>query len=361
MNMLKYTRCAQRVYDHKIFGGIVLGFCFVFLPVFSSLLFGTSPFDLKQNIVVTTKKIVFKDFPEAFNPSIVKINEGFAFTFRYTPYRDGHISYIGIAMLNDALELISPPELLITRHRNSITPSQSEDARIFSYRGRLFVIYNDNTEVIGPMSYDRRDMFVAEVFYTDNHFSLSPPLKLFCNEKSYQLWQKNWVPFEWNNILYLGYTIDPHEVLYLNLTNGQCYPAHMTNSIIDWDYGTLRGSSAATLVDGKYLAFFHSGAIMASPASSGMDAWHYFMGAYTFSPDPPFEIMQVSPSPVVGKGFYDQSPSWKKVIFPGGYVVLESHIYLAYGRNDSEMWVAILDKKALMSSLIDVKNGRLSN
>lgn len=314
-----------------------------------------SLFEEDQHLVIRTKQIYLEDFPDAYNPSIIEYGEGYLMTFRYTPYqRNTNISYIGAVLLDASFEPVSKPDLLMTRHRNSVTQSQSEDARLFTFRKRIYLIFNDNIEVNNPSYGDRRDMFIAEVLYSEGRLSLSAPLKLSCREKQSQLWQKNWVPFERNHILYLSYTLNPHEVLYVNLTNGECYPSYSTSHSFDWPYGSLRGSSSATLVDGEYLAFFHSGTVMSSPASYGSQAWHYFMGAYTFSKDPPFKVRKISPKPILGEDFYTPSAFWKKVIFPGGYVVKDSYIYVAFGKNDSEIWIATLDKEALMSSLVDL-------
>ncbi len=310
-----------------------------------------------NNIVLETKQLILKEFPNAYNPSIIGFRDGYILTFRYTPYqKNPAISYIGIVLLNDQFDPISNPELLLTRDRNSITQSQSEDARLFSCRDRIFIIYNDNIEKNNPETYERRDIFIAELVYNDDYFSLLPPTKMVCHEKLSQMWQKNWVPFEWNHVLYLTYSISPHEVMYVNLSTGACYSSYVTFSPIEWRYGTLRGSSAATLVDGEYLAFFHSGTKMASSASNGEQTWHYFMGAYTFSSKPPFETSRISPHPITGPGFYAPSQYWKKIIFPGGYIVRDPYIYVAYGRDDGEMWIAKMDKKELMASLVSVKN-----
>jgi hypothetical protein len=323
-----------------------------FILAFASV-FADSLFEEVQDIVLENRRIYFEEYPEAFNPSIVRYQDGYLMTFRYTPQANSYVSYIGVVLLNSSFEKVSKPDLLLTRHRNSVTQSQSEDARLFYFRDRLYVIYNDNIEMNNPSIYDRRDIFIAEVFYAEGRFCLSAPLKLFCNQKSTQLWQKNWVPFEWNQVLYLSYSLNPHEVLYVNLISGECYSCYTTSIPLDWDYGSLRGSSGATLVDGEYFAFFHSGKVMASPASYNEMAWHYFMGAYTFSKDPPFQISKVSSQPIVGDGFYDPSMFWKKVIFPGGYVIDGSQIHVAYGKNDAEIWIATLDKEALMASMVD--------
>lgn len=328
----------------------VLFLCLIAL----SSLYGTPPFDLDSPPLVTcTKRIILDEFPHAYNPSLIKTDGGFLLTFRYTSNEipEGWISYIGLVRLNEAFDPISDPILLNTRAKNSKTASQAEDARIFSYKGGLFVIYNDNRDVIASWL-ARRDMFIAELRCEEDEFILSPPLKLVYEEGNHmQLWQKNWVPFEWNGMLLVVYSINPHKILYINPINGSCYPFYETSMSAKWEWGTLRGSTPPQLVDGEYLAFFHSGTITSSSASWGSDAWHYFMGAYTFSPNPPFEITKMSPEPIVADDFYPPSFSEKKVIFPGGFVVSGPHIYVAYGKNDCEIWIATLDKEALKSSL----------
>jgi hypothetical protein len=50
-----------------------------------------------------------------------------------------------------------------------------------------------------------------------------------------------------------------------------------------WNYGELRGGTEAKLVGDEYLAFFHSQGTVHSRFSMT-----YWMGAYTFSREPPF-------------------------------------------------------------------------
>ena len=102
-----------------------------------------------KKIVLATKRISLNKYPEAYNPSIIQVPEGLLLTFRYVPdlNQQPWLSYIGIVLLNDLLEPISEPELLDTRLGSSL-PSQSEDARIFSYAGRIYLIFNNYTQEI---------------------------------------------------------------------------------------------------------------------------------------------------------------------------------------------------------------------
>ena len=75
------------------------------------------------------------------------------------------------------------------------------------------------------------------------------------------------------------------------------------------------------------------------------------MGAYTFSAEPPFHITQMTALPIFTEEFYSPSFYYKKVVFPGGFVESGPFIYLAYGKDDSEIWIATLDKQALKNAL----------
>jgi predicted GH43/DUF377 family glycosyl hydrolase len=324
-----------------------------FLVLLCSWVYGNSP------VVTATKRIPLEQFPRAHNPSIFKFEQGYLLIFRYIPDLGGEhwISYIGVALLNEQFDLISEPKLLTTRIPNSKTPSQAEDARIFSYRGRLFLIYNDNVDVTFPNYWsDRRDMFMAELLYKNGNFTLAPPLKLIYDAKyQSQLWQKNWVPFEHNKSLFFIYSTNPHEIILANLINGSCYHCYDTWTPLKWSWGSLRGSTPPQLMDGEHLAFFHSSQFTASESSWGMEMWHYFMGAYTFSAKPPFEMNKITPAPLMHENFYTPSTYNKRVVFPGGFVISGSNIYVAYGKDDCEVWIATIDKAALKESMIPVE------
>jgi len=331
------------------------------LALFSFALAGeTVDFDAwskDQKIVVATKRIVLEEYPGAYNPSLIEYGEGYLLTFRYNPdfYGQPWTSYIGVVLLNRELDPVSEPQLLNTRSKSSKTPSQAEDARIFSYRGKTMLIYNDNIDVNRPSYWDRRDMFIAELRCQDGLFSLSPPLKLVHQEKYPSvLWQKNWVPFEWNKTLFISYSVNPHEVLYPNLMNGECYRCYESEARLDWDLGHLKLSSPPILVDGEYLAFFHSWKVVSSEASWGYDLYHYFIGAYTFSANPPFKMTRYTPDPIVAEGFYTQGSYIKRVIFPGTFALSGNKLLLPYGKDDSEIWIATFDLKALKDALKEI-------
>ncbi len=308
-----------------------------------------------DKLVISTKRIYLPSYPGAYNPSIIKFKEGYLMIFRYLPsrYHQPWLSCIGAVLLNNSFEPISHTQLIDTRFNDKRTFSQAEDPRVFSFDDRLFLIYNDNMEKMYPSLQDRRDMYIAELFYLHKQFFISDPVKLV-HESRYDtvLWQKNWSPFVWNGSLLFSYSINPHEVVIPDLSTGICKRVYETNRALSWNYGTLRGSAPVQLVDGEYLGFFHSGTVTRTTSSDNRDMWHYFMGAYTFAAEPPFELTKISPFPIDSLEFYTYSSYEKRVIYPGGFVVDGSNLYLSYGKDDSEIWIATIDLNALKDSLV---------
>ncbi len=328
----------------------------------SLCLFAVTLLHAGSGIVLSAKRIIFEEFPDAFNPSIVKMEGGYLMAFRYTPNRWIHpgLSYIGLVPLDASFTPTAKPQLLKLRPRYSKVLSQAEDPRLFTYKERVFLIYNDNREKSDPSPSDRRDMYIAEVFYDKGNYVLSAPRKLIHEEKyEKQLWQKNWLPFEYNDKILLTYSITPHEILSPNLLTGLCHKYASTDIENSWSWGQLRGSTPPILDEGEYFAFFHSSIVTSSIASFGYEMYFYFMGGYTFSATPPFQVTRMSASPIMDDSFYTPSSFFKRVVFPGGCVIHDSLIHVAYGKDDSEMWIATLDKNALKRSLIPVRTKNL--
>lgn len=329
----------------------------IFIALSTFIFFNLEAKHNPKGLVVSTVKINLEEFPQAWNPSIIKTDFGFLLTFRHclAPHYPW-ISYIGIVKLDHDLNIISKPQLLNTRDDGSSFPSQTEDARIFTFNNKIYLIYNDNPEVVNPSSIDRRDIYLTELIWKNDEFVLGTPLKLM-HETKYEdcKWQKNWVPFVYEKQLLMSYSISPHEVLKIDTSSGLSKHLFTKRSGITWDKGVLRGGTPALLVDGNYLGFFHSSIVTKSETSNGNPMHHYYMGAYIFSSKPPFRVQKISPEPIVADGFYTHSSYDKRVIFPGGFAVVGDQFYVAYGKDDSEVWIAIIDKKKLMKSLKSTK------
>lgn len=311
-----------------------------------------------QDFVLETKRISIPSYPDAFNPSIVRWKDRLLLSFR-TRGTTTKAHFVGFIWLDEQFEPISNPQLLQSNNANTIC----QDPRLLVINDRLYMAYND---LVTFDEIQTRRMFFSEVLYENNRFYLHEPQPLpgpwdpdpettefnaFIKHR-----QKNWVPFTYNNEVLLSYTLEPHQIVSLNNNTTFAIRFASENSSC-WSLGELRGGTQAIKLDNCYLGIFHSCKILATQNSNGKKMRHYFMGAYTFKPEPPFEITHISPRPIVGNGFYDgcmDYPTWTdlRVVFPTGCIDDEKHVWVTYGRQDFESWVMKLDKKLLLESLI---------
>ncbi len=172
-------------------------FLFIYAQALMSLPSKKSIDEIKEeaykSIVVSSKRIEFSSFPNAYNPSIARTNLGTLLTFRYSPnLHQPWFSYVGIVFLNDVtLEPIGEPQLLDLHFENCEIPSQAEDVRIFSFNGNTYVVYNDSMDCVNPTTLQRRDMFISLINYQNGNFTFSKPIKLYHYYKYFQYnWQK---------------------------------------------------------------------------------------------------------------------------------------------------------------------------
>lgn len=318
--------------------------------------------DLEENcheFVLESKRIILKGYEEAFNPSIIRWNGQLLMTFRIVPNPFFTFnSQIGIVFLDEDFNPVSTPQILDTCDPRTIVPSRAEDARLIIVGEKLYIVYSDNKD--DYISKGGFRVYVSELIYEDGKFFVinTDCLRDFEGSSPY-LREKNWVPFEFNGMMMLAYSLNPHRILRPLLGLEKCETFSSSEASIDWNYGELRGGTPALLHEDQYLSFFHSSLKMSTEHSGGKAMLHYFMGAYTFSAVPPFEITQISQEPIIGKNFYKgeyYKPYWGSVrcIFPCGFIIEDLYIYVSYGRQDHEIWIAKLDKQALLQSLVPV-------
>lgn len=316
-----------------------------------------------QDFVLGTQKLEVPGYPHAFNPSIIRWNGELLMTFRIIPDRKQSFnSEIGAVWLDEEFCPISEPQILDLKPLNALphVPSRAEDARLVSVGASLYIVYDDNRDE--KITRGGFRVYIAKLDVVDR---LIVPKQIEAitrfEGESQNIREKGWVPFEYSDELFLAYSLSPHRIFRHLPGTGACEPFTESHPEIVWDWGVLRGGTSGMNIDGKsYLAFFHSSKKIKTIHSNDQEVLHYFMGAYTFSLESPFEITQISPKPIVGPNFYHgevYKPYWHPVraVFPGGYLCDDNTISVFYGRQDHEMWVVKLDKKKLLESLVSVK------
>lgn len=313
-----------------------------------------------QEFVLETKRIVIPGYPDAFNPSLIRWQGNLLMTFRTIPDpKNSYISYLGYVWLDDAFEPKGEARLFDLKADNPTNTSRAEDARLLTVGEQLYMVYSDNPDPI--ISGGGFRVYVAELTVCGDSVEVvsSERLSQFEGE-SPKLREKSWVPFDYEGHLLLAYSLSPHKIFMPIFGQGKCETVALSETPLEWDWGIIRGGTPACLIDDvHYLAFYHSSIRMPSIHSDGKEITHYFIGAYLFSREPPFEITHISPDPIVGHGFYHgerYKHYWKPVraVFPCGYIMDDEFIWMAYGRDDHELWIVKLETAALLRSLCKI-------
>lgn len=312
--------------------------------------------EMTQDYIIESKRIIIPGHLNAFNPSIIRWQGKLLMSFREVPYSYmPYISHLGLVWLDEDFNVISEAKMLTF---GDLLPSRLDDLRLVQSGEKLYIVYSNNPDLV--LSAGGFRVQVAELMQFGDSFHLRDVHRLTqWDGEQPGVREKNWVPFDFRGQLMLAYSIIPHRVLTPRWGTERCDTVDVTRSAINWSWGELRGGTPALLDGGEYLAIFHSLKKMTTVHSTPKEMPHYFMGAYTFSAEPPFNITKVSQSPIIGENFYHgpkYSPYWGsvRVVFPCGILIDENYVWVSYGRQDHECWIVKMDKKKLMESLVPV-------
>lgn len=307
-----------------------------------------NPFENVPKLPAECVKIDIPGYPDAFNPSLTVWQGRLLLSFReHTPQEE----FIGLVWLNDDLSLASLPQILNTRKSNPGRYSRSEDARLFTLDDRLYIFYNDNDDID---KCDPRRMYIGEISFDGDRFDIEEE----CFSQGSARDEKNWSPFAYKGELLFVYSHDPVHIMKPILGQGRSMHIIQYKPEHTWKWGDLRGGTPALLVDGEYLTFFHA-------HLGGFDfegetlQRQTVMGALTFSAHPPFRLKKISKYPLIAEGFYGwplHLSRWgwglRRNIFPGGFVVKGDEIYIAYGKDDHEVWIVKFKKKDIYENMV---------
>ena len=342
----------------------IISFC---APLISEPLQGASFPDFSnrvQNFVLEEKQIVIPEYPDAFNPSIVRWKDGnllLCFRARDPLTQSPHL--MGFVWLNEDYEPVSNPSILKIEGGQALKVSRAQDPKLFTVGNQYYIAYNN---LLSDDDLETRRMLVAPLHEFLGMFFIIEPQYLLNFTGDPKNWrEKNWSPFDYHGKVMFSYSLNPHRVFLPTLTDNSCRTMALTNSNITWPWGELRGGTPSILDGNEYFGVFHSYHDLKSVHSKGEKISHYFMGAYRFKSHPPFNFTHISPEPIFGSLFYTppEYPTWKplRVVFPGGLIMDESNVWVVYGRQDHECWVVKLDKQGLMDSLVPLHENKSPN
>ena len=325
----------------------LLSFC-VFFFVFIFKIFAEVNEQPYDEFIESVFEIKIPGLEGAYNASIVEYDDGYLMAFRHDTYRtpigyyleDFH-QYIGLIKLDENFQ--------ITSLYYPCLGNRTYDPRLLKIKDTIYLIYACPNS-LDPHSVFSSHLELGTIYFSEDGVSVNNCMELCAPFQ--RLWEKNWVPFNYKDRLLLAYTINPHIILKPSLSDGTCGLLCKTDPPICWSYGSIRGSTQASLVDGDYLGFFHS--YLQDPVTG---IHNYYVGAYTFSNKPPFGLLKISPKAFSHPDFYSAQKNAlafeKNVIFPGGFFVKGNKIYMSFGENDEAIKIMIIDKKKLFESMID--------
>jgi len=321
----------------KIFFSLLLVVCLLRLLYFLSypkILRKINKAD-KIGIVKTIKEIKIQNIKNPINACIEDYKDNkYILSFRIV---EKSSTFIGISFLDQNLNEIKNYKKIDTKS------TASEDARIFKFNNDYFLIYND----LMPIAHFCRTIHLAKL----NDQTLEIEYKTILDQHIKTV-EKNWSPFIYQNKLFFTYKLIPHKTMELkdpsiNNLKHYIFPNNPCYSRFFWKWGKPRGGTPAKLLDGEYLAFFHS--CFGKKKKKKL----YVMGAYTFQACPPYKITKVSKFPLI---FANNKKT--RIYFPTGFVIKNENgkdlIYLSYGENDQISKIAIIDKEKLFENMQSV-------
>lgn len=298
------------------------------------------PFGEERGIVLDVKTVRVPGCPNAYNASLVAYEEGYKLFFRYdTPPKPPYISRIAFIQLDAAFE---PAEE--TFHPIETSTKCSEDPRVLWLHDKILLSYSGYQKWPGTVP-----MYLATLDARTMQVENISALPILTGSV-----EKNWTPFVDNNQILYQYYLYPQSVLAVVDQTVEFF--HRDNQQARFwkkSYGQISGGTPAIKIsDEEYLGFFHS----RFRDSSGF--YWYVMGAYTFSTEPPYTMLRISPVPILFHSIYD---SWtyheeKVCIFPAGIVDKGEHIIVSCGENDAAIKIITFDKEKLLKSLAPLES-----
>ena len=244
-----------------------------------------------------------------------------------------------------------------------------QDPRVIMFRGKIvvFYTYRHNTETVFSDGWRVAvlRMGVAHLIINERNKSIDvvknfvmihPPSSI-----NRRLDQKNWAPFIFNDTILLVIYVNPLTVIEMKEAESTLHlnseiVSRSTFKEIPWSYGSLRGGTNAIFLstEDMYIAFFHS-----STAFPFNGRKTYFMGAYTFSSKPPFELISISPFPVLHHWLYEGKWDYlsKRLVdycpFPMSLAIAKDNsLLLTIGHNDEYAYITKIKLELLLPSMV---------
>lgn len=285
-----------------------------------------------------------------YNGCIEMLQGGFIMFYRrnLSPVNGAGIDIIEYVFLNYDFEIISTPRVL------DLGSHHFEDPRIIICQNRMFLFVGGPNQ--DPTDWRSRRIYIAELLIIGSSISAKHPPLLLDPPFGNAACEKNWVPFIYQGEVYLVYSITPHIVMKLDLSDYSFSQYYVSNNGFRFPRGSVSCGTPPKKTPYGFLTFFHSVEYPFQYFSLSVNVQerqkshtrHYYMGAYFFSTTPPFEISHVVGCALSYDG-YMQSVNKRvtredRVVFPAGMIINnEKTALVSVGENDALTKIVAFD------------------
>lgn len=305
-----------------------------------------------------------------YNSSITKFNDKLYYADRVV--KKGGESSIEITQLSEDLKPITKSKLLDIPNPVDKAVCYFEDPRLFVFDEKLCCAYTNFNKTnaatnIGICVLDQK-LKIINVIYPNYGFNHNGAILnkivtvLDCGAihtvKPHSNVEKNWQFFQHGNSLLAAYSINPHVIIDVSLSNANlAKQVAKTEANIIWPYGELRGGTPPILVNDEYFSFFHS-----SYYDESIKKKVYVMGLYVFEAVPPFAITKISKIPLaIGDSTDPKAPKHFAVVFPCGAIFDGTKWIVSCGINDYKSEFLEFNHKALLENNLTKVSSMLSS
>lgn len=282
------------------------------------------------------------ELPEkgSFNPGLVKIPNSSDYIMVYRPDEYGFVGCKLDKNLNPYAN---------SYYKFNIT--NCADPRIIWIPGnKLLMVYSSTTGVGLNLECIRgsiiMDLNQSDSFIENETFRMSP--------EELNSRQKNWIPFVYNEEIYLIASICPHIIYKFDINTKIATKVVENNWSHPWMYPDLflRGNTNPVLMDdGNYLSTFHTAIWYGKTC-------YYDNGCYIFEGKYPFKVLRCANRtylPAEGA----TEPHFRNFgriacTFPVGMVLENDELLISYGDNDSVVKIMKVDLNKMLSLTLDI-------
>lgn len=277
------------------------------------------------------------------NSHIPNINNEPIYIPKINEYLDIFGSYAvgssGMATYNINLESLIPDKIgkiinpFLTK--KNITNSSSkyadcgsqgfEDPRLFRYHNNIWIIvWFRGINFPFPSHVDTKKMgHHILIFPLDPNVKILPKLLYYDKAKKFE---KNWMPFEYNDELYIVYQLNPHTILHVDMITGICSDVYSTNHSLMNNLQNIGNGAPPQIIllnNNKY----YCGLAHIGGHHNGNLIRKNFL--YIFEAEPPFTIIAMTP-------VFNICDTYIPIEFGSGLLIdnTNSIIYISYGVDD---------------------------